>query len=212
MNHRITEIRGIMSIINSSKDFFIRRANLNYFRLVCFTLSLLFVAVIATESAVGIVKASYIEHYNIINLSSSVFFIGIVLSLLIIACFLVTLTLYKKIIINEFQSLLFASAMTQGSLFFVILDKNMNILYKDYNSVAIIGDSINCDNFLHKILKQEDKIEYIKKCIKNEEDTSVKHLMEINGLPNDLEIHLTSLKRPNGFFSLKALPVNKKDD
>ena len=107
---------------------------------------------------------------------------------------------------TEFQNALFANALKKDTQFFLIIDRDGHIIYRDERA------ELHCDHirdFLKDINNEE--IEPFLQALQNKSN----YRLKINAAPflsdkPDLELELFSLNRPDGYFLLKALRTTKE--
>ena len=200
-NNRIINLKNIMKIINSTKDFYIRKSNIKSFRCITTLLIMLFFSVITIDLSLNMYSSSHLNTLELENILVSTLVIGCISGLFIVFCSIIVSGMHKKLIINEFQSLLFSSAMRNNSEFFLIIDKNKNLIYIDENGYNIFGVR-DYESIIDTLFENKNDLE---EAIHEHKEYSIYNTMTINdNSEEEIKTILTPLARPNGFFMING--------
>lgn len=203
-SRRITEHCNIAKIIQEAEDFYRRSHNFTPIRICYYMAIILLCALFLVQILFGIIHGN-LERYQLDNLVISMIFISFLFILLLA---IVTFLLYKLqniILTTEFQNLLFASSARQKSFYFMLLAKNKeDIIYMDAAARSIFQTPqgfITLAEILTKMNLNDAERTALLEQLSKDVDLKIDYQSE----GQNINLQFSSLERPSGFFSLKAI-------
>lgn len=200
-SRRIVSHRNIYNIIRKSSDFYVRSHGFNPFKAIywlCIITAATFFLLYCTS---GMLTAD-LSKYSLDNLAISMMVIGAIFMLLIVIATYLIYKTQRMLVITEFQNLLFASAMREGTVFYAIISKE-TVLYMDAPGMEKVGKDwrrITVERFFERVgfdNKQSSN------CMENLEKNKKFSTTSV-GESREVAIVVTPLERPFGFFSVSG--------
>ena len=212
MSRRIISHDNIMRIIREAKEFHVRYHGLTTIRLIYGMIAILALIILSVQAAIGVTEIS-ISKTTIDNLAISIIFIGGAVGILSLISMYLIIKMRKIIMITEFQSLLFASALRIETSFCMIVNDKLDVLYIDADGQQLFNrdgslesyKSLKMDIFLmHANLNENDK-QGLLHAIERKESFMVQHDIGCKeDKLNNVKTYLKPLSRPMGFFLLQG--------
>ena len=188
-------------MVKSARDFHERSYNLNPVKAV-YWLSVIFLAALFLIQCFFGVMMSDKAVYKFDNLVFSATVINGLFMLLVISATYLVYRMQKIVLVAEFQSLLFSSAMRGGALFSIVFSKD-HVLYIDQNTSDFFNiNSVpsSTEELLDFIDLGTSSRQQMTESITNNKPCKIKYQHS----KKNLNLDLLPLDRPKGFFVLRC--------
>lgn len=203
-------------LLDHCADFHVRKKN---YKKIIFLYSTLVVSSIICFMLMSAMLSLILEAVESSNLYR---FLTIILALTSIVggVFLFTHLFAKRIgdaqLLTEFQNMLYASSAYVGSYFFVIIDKEQDMLLADTNFRKYLGR-----NVIHQKVGKVDLIlkhpgltdasrKKIKKAFDEHKSISVPFTLKINSRMREIILRVDPLSKPQGYFCIRGFKKGTK--
>lgn len=196
------------SLINSTGDFRLRHhRNFVLWISYAFIASVLLILLLLKYVLGTVLELTEAQSTPLAEIILTVLFIFLVMLALELYVYIVVKKLHTIALANEFQNMMFSSAMKVHTLFSLIANKERTVVYSDNRSVDIFtADKIaTLDELLNQDGLKKDNKETLLKAIENGESTEVPFVYkDSKGKNRDAMIVLDPLERPAGYFIIRG--------
>ncbi|QHD64885.1 hypothetical protein [Neorickettsia findlayensis] len=200
-SRRIVSHRNIYNIVKNCSDFYIRAEGFNPFKTIYWLCIIIIATFFLLYCTSGMLTADP-SKYSLDNLAVSMIVIGAIFMFLVATATYLICKTQRMLVITEFQNLLFASAMRKDTIFYAIISKD-SVLYMDAPCMERVGKdwrTISIEKFFQRLnLDHEQSSGYVESLSLNKEFSAI-----FSKEKEAIEITLTPLDRPIGFFAVSA--------